>query len=68
MGERLKVIKLLEPSICLNCRFCSPAIAEMADGSKHNLIYCNRLDCDNWDYSSVEIPVRVEVEVQREDF
>jgi hypothetical protein len=30
------------------------ADVEMEDGSSQRMIYCRRLDCDNWDYSSAE--------------
>jgi hypothetical protein len=30
------------------------ADVDMADGSVQRMIYCRRLDCDNWDYSNAE--------------
>ena len=52
--RQLKVVKLLEPELCLECRFGHKADVEMADGSTKQMVYCKRLDCDNWDYSSAE--------------
>lgn len=52
--RQLKVVRLLEPEMCLECRFGQRAEVEMEDGSLHTMIYCKRLDCDNWDYGSAE--------------
>ena len=30
------------------------ADVEAADGKVQRMIYCRRLDCDNWDFSSAE--------------
>lgn len=52
--KNLKVVRLVEPDLCLECRFANTAQVEMADGSVQRMIHCRRLDCDNWDYSSAE--------------
>ncbi len=52
--KQLKVVRLLEPEMCTECRFSHMADVEMEDGSSQRMIYCRRLDCDNWDYSSAE--------------
>ena len=52
--KNLKVVRLIEPDLCLECRFAQTADVEMADGSVQRMIRCRRLDCDNWDYSSAE--------------
>lgn len=52
--RQLRVVRLLEPELCLECRFGQRAEVEMQDGSMQQMIYCRRLDCDNWDYSSAE--------------
>lgn len=52
--KQLKVVRLLEPDLCLECRFARIADVEMSDGSTQRMIYCRRLDCDNWDYASAE--------------
>ncbi|GAB4121760.1 MAG: hypothetical protein Fur0036_07190 [Fimbriimonadaceae bacterium] len=50
--RQLKVVRLIEPELCLECRFAQMADVEMADGSQQRMIHCRRLDCDNWDYQS----------------
>ena len=51
----LKIVRLLEPEICLDCRFSSMATVEDQDGRTSRLIYCRRLDCDNWELESAEL-------------
>ncbi len=53
MGRRqLKVVRLLEPELCLSCRFAERIKAAGPDGREQILIRCGRLDCDNWDTES----------------
>lgn len=52
--KELKVVRLLEPELCLECRFAQLADVEMADGTTQRMFHCRRLDCDNWDYQTVE--------------
>jgi hypothetical protein len=52
--KQLRVVRLLEPELCLDCRFGRRAEVEMNDGTIQQMVYCKRLDCDNWDYSSAE--------------
>lgn len=52
--RNLKVVRLLEPELCLECRFAHTAEVELADGSFQRMVRCRRLDCDNWDYSTAE--------------
>jgi hypothetical protein len=52
--KNLKVVRLVEPDLCLECRFAQTADVEMSDGSIQRMVHCRRLDCDNWDYSSAE--------------
>ena len=40
--------------MCLECRFAHTADVELEDGSMQQMIYCKRLDCDNWDVVSAE--------------
>ena len=56
--RELKVVRLLDPELCKQCRFADIADVEMADGRIQRMLYCRRLDCDNWDYSSAE-PARL---------
>ncbi len=52
--QELKVIRLIEPDMCLNCRFGEQAVVRGDDGSVQPVVRCKRLDCDNWDTSFVE--------------
>jgi hypothetical protein len=52
--RQLKVVRLLEPELCLECRFANTAEVEMEDGKFHKMVYCRRLDCDNWDIVNAE--------------
>jgi len=55
MGNRqLKIVRLIEPELCLECRFSRMADVDQADGTTARMIYCRRLDCDNWDSSESE--------------
>lgn len=59
--RELRVVRLLEPDLCEECRFAQQADVETADGNMQRMLYCKRLDCDNWDYSSAEPAVRVDM-------
>lgn len=60
--RQLKVVRLVEPELCVECRFADMAEVEMDDGKSQRMIYCRRLDCDNWDYGTVETAKRVDVD------
>jgi hypothetical protein len=60
--RELRVVRLIEPDLCLDCQFAHQADVETADGRTQKMLYCRRLDCDNWDYSSAEPAVRVDVQ------
>lgn len=45
---RVNIVHLLEPNLCLSCRFASIARLEQPDGTIRSLLRCRRLDCDNW--------------------
>jgi hypothetical protein len=49
MAKQLKIVRLLEPELCLECRFAHMADVENETGAVQKMIYCKRLDCDNWD-------------------
>ncbi len=53
--KQLKIVRLIEPELCLECRFSQMAAVEQADGTTSRMIYCRRRDCDNWDTSEAEI-------------
>jgi len=38
----------------MDCRFAQMADVEGEDGSTKRMIYCRRLDCDNWDFNGAE--------------
>lgn len=45
---QLKIVRLIEPALCLSCRHAAIATVEMDDGSTRRMLHCKRLDCDNW--------------------
>ena len=53
-NTRLKIVRLMEPALCLTCRFASIATVEMKDTSSRRMLHCKRLDCDNWQTEEVE--------------
>lgn len=59
--RQLKVVRLLEPEMCLECRFAHTADVELEDGSSQQMIYCKRLDCDNWDIVSAEAAKSIQI-------
>lgn len=52
--KQLKIVRLIEPELCLDCRFAQMADVEDQSGNLQRMIYCRRLDCDNWDFASAE--------------
>jgi hypothetical protein len=52
----------------MRCRFADIADVEMADGRVQRMLYCRRLDCDNWDYSSAEPAKRVQLSNEIEEW
>lgn len=60
--RQLKIVKLLEPEMCMDCRFANMAEVEADDGSMTRMIYCRRLDCDNWDFASAEPAKNVQID------
>ena len=60
--RQLKVVKLVEPDLCMECKFAQMASVEMKDGTFQRMIHCRRLDCDNWDYSTVKAAKGVQVD------
>jgi hypothetical protein len=57
VGRELKIVRLLNPNMCLECSFAKVASVEDEMGFHSRMIQCGRLDCDNWDVASAE-PVR----------
>jgi len=52
--KQMKIVRLLEPELCLECRFAERANVENHDGEVQRMVYCRRLDCDNWDVMTFE--------------
>ena len=46
--SKLKVIKILDPLLCVRCDHAYIADVLMRDGKRKKMFYCSRLDCDNW--------------------
>jgi hypothetical protein len=61
MSEPMKVVRLLEPEMCLNCRFAQVADVATENGGRQRMIHCMRLDCDNWDMSNAEVATEVNI-------
>lgn len=59
--RQLKIVRLLEPELCLDCRFAQMADVEGEDGATKRMIYCKRLDCDNWDFTGAEAARKVQI-------
>ena len=46
--SKLKVIKIMDPLLCVRCESAYIADVVMRDGDRKKMFYCSRLDCDNW--------------------
>ncbi len=44
----LKVIKIMDPLLCVRCDNAYIADVLLSDGVRKKMFYCSRLDCDNW--------------------
>jgi hypothetical protein len=60
--KQLKIVRLMEPELCLECRFAQTADVETESGVHQRMIYCRRLDCDNWDIVNAEPAKSMEVD------
>ena len=47
-NTKLRIVRLLEPDLCLSCRRATIATVEMENGNSRRMLHCRRLDCDNW--------------------
>lgn len=57
-NTKLKIVRLMNPSLCASCRFAAVANVEMEGGSSRRMLHCKRLDCDNWQTEeSSEVPM-----------
>lgn len=46
--SKLKVIKIMDPLLCVRCDNAYIADVVTQEGEKKKMFYCSRLDCDNW--------------------
>ncbi len=46
--SKLKVIKIMDPLLCVRCDNAYIADVVTQEGDKKKMFYCSRLDCDNW--------------------
>lgn len=46
--SKLKVIKIMDPLLCVRCDNAYIADVVTHEGEKKKMFYCSRLDCDNW--------------------
>ena len=53
-NTKLRIVRLLEPSLCLSCRHAAIATVEMENGNSRRMLHCKRLDCDNWQTEETE--------------
>jgi hypothetical protein len=60
--RQLKVIRLIEPDLCRECRFAERASVKLSDGRIQLMLHCRRMDCDNWDYEDAEDACSMRVE------
>lgn len=63
---KLIELRLLDPEMCLDCRFAKRADVERQDGTEMRMIFCLRRDCDNWDFSSFKPLSKVHVDGESE--
>ena len=61
--SKLKVIKIIDPILCVRCDCAYIADVVMPTGKRKKMFYCSRLDCDNW--LTTQGPYK-EVEIERE--
>ena len=60
-NTEFKVVRLLQPALCVTCRFAAIVTAEMVDGASRMMLHCKRRDCDNWtDQVGEEIPIAMQ--------
>lgn len=62
-NTRLKIVRLMEPALCLSCNQSTIAEVEMENGTSRRMLHCRRLDCDNWETEEVpDIPKAIRAE------
>ncbi len=53
-NTKLRIVRLIEPSLCISCKFAAIATVEMGNGESRRMMHCKRLDCDNWQTEETE--------------
>ncbi len=53
-NTKLRIVRLLQPSMCLSCQYAAIATVEMESGNSRRMLHCKRLDCDNWETEESE--------------
>ena len=53
--SKLKVIKIMDPLLCVRCDNAYIADVVTQTGEKKKMFYCSRLDCDNWVSKAADI-------------
>lgn len=53
--RELRIVRLLDPEMCLGCNFARIAEVEDSRGERSRMVRCGRLDCDNWDTASATL-------------
>ena len=51
---QLRIVRLLDPEMCLACPFARMVDVEDAQGERSRMVRCRRLDCDNWETVGAE--------------
>lgn len=47
-NDKIKLIHIQDPMLCLFCDLALLVEVRFSDNSTRKMIYCERLDCDNW--------------------
>ncbi len=59
-NTKLKIVRLMDPTLCSKCRFAAIATVEMEDGGSRRMLHCKRMDCDNWQTEEcAEVPKQI---------
>ena len=53
-SKKMKLVSLLNPEMCADCRFAKTCQIELQNGNKQMVTHCYRGDCDNWDLTNAE--------------
>ena len=45
---KIRIVRVLDQTLCISCNNAYVADVLMSSGQRKKMIYCSRLDCDNW--------------------